>query len=86
MALQQSKQPQTFADVCGELVQLHEGKQSGYSKSPIEELPLDVWLAQVQVKATRAKYATGTDKMLDELRDTAVYAILCILKLTGGKL
>lgn len=84
MALQ--KQAKTFEDICNELVELHSTKQMGYSKSPIEELPTDVWLAQVQVKATRAKYATSEDKRIDELRDTAVYAILCMLKMTGGKL
>lgn len=67
--------------LCEQIVEIQEKKQDGYSTSPIDELPLPVWLAQVQIKATRAKYATSVEKMRDELIDTAVYALLCILKL-----
>lgn len=72
----------TFKSLCDELAQLQADKQTGYNKSPIDELPLDVWLAQVQIKATRAKYATTRDKLYDELRDTAVYALLCMQKMS----
>ena len=73
----------TFKSLCDELAQLQIDKQTGYSKSPIDELPLDVWLAQVQIKATQAKYATTRDKLYDELRDTAIYALLCMQKMSA---
>jgi hypothetical protein len=76
----------TFKSICDMLVEMQQGKQTGYRVSPINELPLDVWLAQVQIKATRAKYATSEDKLLDELRDTAVYSILAMLKIKGIQL
>lgn len=73
----------TFEAVCRQLVEMQKDKGSQYEVSPISELPLDVWLAQIQIKATRAKYATTDEKMLDELRDTATYSILAILKMHG---
>lgn len=71
-----------FKNLCDEIAQLQADKQSGYLMSPIDELPIEVWLAQVQIKATRAKYAATRDKRYDELRDTAVYALLCMLKMS----
>lgn len=78
-----TKSDMTFEHVCRQLVEMQKGKGTGYKNSPLNELPLDVWLAQIQIKATRAKYATTEEKMLDELRDTATYSILAILKMYG---
>lgn len=74
----------TFEAVCRQLVEMQKDKGSQYEVSPISELPLDVWLAQIQIKATRAKYATTEAKMLDELRDTIVYSVLTIMKIHGA--
>ncbi len=44
----------------------------------IEELPVDMWLSQVVIKATRAKYAVKDAKRVDELFDTAVYCLMTL--------
>jgi hypothetical protein len=71
----------SFAGIVERMVELQANKQSGYSTNPIDELPLDVWLAQIQIKATRAKYAMNEAKCIDELIDTAVYSILAVSKI-----
>ena len=71
----------SFDDICKTIMETHASKQSSYSSEPVAELPLDVWLAQIQIKATRAKYAVNTEKVIDELVDTAVYAILALEKM-----
>lgn len=75
----------SFTGIVNQIVELQSGKQKGYRVSPIDELPIDVWLAQIQIKATRAKYATNEDKCIDELIDTAVYSILAIEKIANKK-
>lgn len=72
-----------FESICQDIIKMQAGKGSGYKQSPLNELPLDVWLAQIQIKATRAKYSTSEEKMLDELKDTATYCILTMMKIKG---
>jgi hypothetical protein len=73
----------TFDQICDAIKKTHTDKQGTYSSEPVAELPLDVWLAQTQIKATRAKYAVDLDKRIDELIDTAVYAILSLEKIAN---
>jgi hypothetical protein len=81
MALQK---PPTFEEICKELIALQEGKGKGYINSPFNILPKEYWLSQIAVKAVRAGQSTSEEKMIDELRDTAVYSILMMMKLRGA--
>ena len=80
----ENKPQLTFRSICEKIITLQESKGTGYKVSPFNELPVDVWLAQIQIKATRAKYATSEEKQLDELQDTAVYCLLTMMKLQGA--
>jgi len=60
---------------------MHDRKQPGYTYSPLDELPSEAWTRQIQIKATRAVYATTPEKLYEELIDTAVYCILLLEKM-----
>lgn len=68
----------TFTQLCDRIKDLHAQKGTTYTKNVIEELPVDMWLSQVVIKATRAKYAVKDAKRVDELFDTAVYCLLVL--------
>lgn len=74
----------TFDDFAKELIEIHRKKQDGYLLAPLDELPVPVWLAQIQIKATRAKYASERAKLVEELKDTAVYCLLLLEKLESS--
>lgn len=71
----------TFSQLCDKIKTLHDQKGTTYTKNVIEELPVDMWLSQVVIKATRAKYAVKDAKRVDELFDTAVYCLLALEKM-----
>jgi hypothetical protein len=75
----------TFDQICDAIKKTHTDKQGTYASEPVAELPIEVWLAQTQIKATRAKYALDEDKRVDELIDTAVYAILTLEKIANER-
>ncbi|MDD4471760.1 MAG: hypothetical protein PHT97_11455, partial [Methanoculleus sp.] len=68
----------TFTQLCDRIKTLHAQKGTTYTKNVIEELPVDMWLSQVVIKATRAKYAVKDAKRVDELFDTAVYCLMTL--------
>jgi len=68
----------TFDQLCDRIKTLHAQKGTTYTKNVIEELPVDMWLSQVVIKATRAKYAVKDAKRVDELFDTAVYCLMTL--------
>lgn len=50
----------------------------GYTTDVIGLHALDDWLIQIHIKATRARYASTIEKVVDELRDTANYCALAL--------
>lgn len=50
----------------------------GYKVDVIGMHTVDDWLTQIDIKATRARYATTTAKRRDELRDVANYCALVL--------
>jgi hypothetical protein len=67
-----------FNALCDRMKELHAKKGDGYVKDVIGELPIEMWTSQIVIKATRAHYAKGDDKRVDELFDTAVYCLLVL--------
>lgn len=70
-----------FAEIIDRIKALHTNRDPGYKESPIDTLPVESWLHQIRIKAERALQATTTEKMKDELYDTANYCILLLEKL-----
>ncbi len=64
-----------------EVLNKMEAKGGEYHEEPIDEFDMDLILAQIQIKATRARRAIKTKKLRDELIDTAVYSILALAKI-----
>ncbi len=64
-----------------EVLNKMDSKGSEYDGEPIDEFELELVLAQIQIKATRARKALKTKKIKDELIDTAVYSILALAKI-----
>lgn len=56
----------------------HKGKK--YSTSPIRKARLETLLAQLELKAMRAALTVQNADRIDELRDTACYAILILAR------
>ena len=71
----------TFSQLCDRIKDLHVQKGTTYTKNVVEELPVDMWLSQIVIKATRAKYAVRDAKRVDELFDTAVYCLMTLEKM-----
>ena len=67
-----------FEAEVAKIVLLHRERNAQYRKSPLEILPIPKWLTQVTIKACRAEEALNRKKLEDELRDTAVYAIMVL--------
>ncbi|HPS39175.1 MAG TPA: hypothetical protein PL124_07155 [Candidatus Cloacimonadota bacterium] len=61
-----------------EIAKLHRERNSQYFISPLEILPVEDFLAQVSIKGCRANQAVTSAKVVDELKDTAVYAIMVL--------
>lgn len=68
----------SFEKQLAEIARLHRERNAQYFVSPLDILPVEDWLAQVSIKGTRANQATSTAKVVDELKDTAVYAIMVL--------
>lgn len=64
-----------------EVLNKMEAKGGEYHEEPVDEFDMDLILAQIQIKATRARRAIRTKKLKDELVDTAVYSILALAKI-----
>ncbi len=73
--------PLTFYEICDALKELHRAKEASYGgHSVIDDLPEDLWRAQVAIKGQRLFRASTPQKQVDEAFDTAVYAILWLEK------
>ncbi|MCK9325690.1 MAG: hypothetical protein M0P69_09355 [Bacteroidales bacterium] len=71
----------TFYEICDVLKELHRAKEASYNgHSVIDDLPEDVWRAQIAIKGQRLFRASTPQKQVDEAFDTAVYAILWLEK------
>jgi hypothetical protein len=77
------KKEHTFESLCAEIVKLHKNKNGQYRNSPMNILPASYWLNQIAIKAIRAEQATSDEKVIEELTDTAVYALMTILRIRG---
>lgn len=64
-----------------EVLNKMDAKGGEYHEEPVDEFDMDLLLAQIQIKATRARRAIKTKKLKDELIDTAVYCILALAKI-----
>lgn len=71
----------TFCEICDALKELHQAKEASYNgKNVIDDLPEELWRAQVAIKGQRLFRASTPQKQVDEAMDTAVYAILWLEK------
>jgi len=71
----------TFYEICDALKELHRAKEASYNgKNVIDDLPEELWRAQVAIKGQRLFRASTPQKQVDEAFDTAVYAILWLEK------
>jgi len=68
----------TFEAQLAEIARLHREPNAQYFTSPLEILPVEDFLAQVSIKGCRANQAVSSTKVIDELKDTAVYAIMVL--------
>jgi hypothetical protein len=68
----------SFEKILADIARLHRERNSQYFISPLDILPVEDFLAQVSIKGTRANQANTTAKVIDELKDTAVYAIMVL--------
>ena len=84
MALKDEPKPISFKSICDELATMHGSKNGRYKDSPLNILPVPYWTAQLSVKAVRADQDVEDTDRMDDLLDTAVYAIMVILKMRGG--
>ncbi len=67
-----------FEKQLAEIAKLHRERNEQYFTSPLDILPVEDFLAQVSIKGCRANQAKTTQKVVDELKDTTVYAVMCL--------
>ena len=67
-----------FEAQLAEIARLHRERNAQYFISPLEILPVEDFLAQIAIKGCRANQASTTKKVVDELKDTAVYSIMVL--------
>lgn len=73
----------TFCEICDVLKELHRAKEASYNgKNVIDDLPEELWRAQIAIKGQRLFRASTPQKQVDEAFDTAVYAILWLEKMS----
>jgi hypothetical protein len=68
----------TFEQQLIRIAQLHRERNSQYMTSPLEILPVEMWLSQIAIKGMRAYQAIHTGKIVDELNDNIVYSIMTL--------
>lgn len=67
-----------FESKVAEMIRLHRERNAHYKTSPLQYLPIRMWLSQIAIKAVRAYEATTMQKLRDELLDTAVYVFMVL--------
>lgn len=68
----------TFEAKLIRIAELHRERNSQYITSPLEILPVEMWLSQIAIKGMRAYQAIHTGKVIDELNDNVVYSIMAL--------
>ena len=63
------------------IARLHRERNSQYLTSPLEILPIEMWLSQIAIKGMRAYQAIHTGKIVDELNDNIVYSIMTLVQI-----
>ncbi len=56
-------------------------KTSSYKVPPVNTMDMDLLLAQIEIKAMRARQRIHTADMIDELRDVVVYTLNALRRL-----
>jgi hypothetical protein len=73
----------TFCEICDMMKELHQAKEASYNGSNvIDDLPEEMWRAQVAIKGQRLFRASTPQKQVDEAFDTATYAVLWLEKIS----
>lgn len=72
-----------FCEICDAIKDLHKAKEASYAGSNvIDDLPEELWRAQVAIKGMRLYRAASVQKQVDEALDAATYAILWLEKMS----
>lgn len=71
----------SFCEICDAIKDLHAKKNAAYGDhNVIDELPEDVWRAQIAIKGMRLYRSSNTQKQVDESLDSIVYNIMWLEK------
>lgn len=67
-----------FEEQLSRIAALHRERNSQYMTSPLDILPVEMWLNQIAIKGMRACQAIHTVKIVDELKDNIVYSVMTL--------